>query len=101
MGSTRLSQPANPYHREWRGRFRGPVASALSGAAYPPDVACRQFQLAGEGIFPLDAGGQLRMGSRLDSAVRFVGIGRRNPKTDQTPERRPVCGNLQREWAFF
>ncbi len=57
MGGTDLSQPAHPHHREWRGRFRRSHASALSGAAYPPDVAGGQFQLAREGIFPLDAGG--------------------------------------------
>ena len=36
---------------------------ALHRAAPAPDLARRELQLAGEGLFPLDAGRQLRMGA--------------------------------------
>ena len=69
---------------------------ALHRAARPPDLARSELQLAGEGLSPLDAGRQLRMGARLESALRPVGPRHRDAEAHQETLGRLVCRHLSR-----
>ena len=60
-------------------KLRRHATPPLPDPAPAPVMAGGEFQLPHQGLLPLDIGGQLRMGARLDTTLWLVGAGCGNP----------------------